>query len=281
MTFRMLTLVVIIASLSRAQTTGTPILTTPITVGTTPPPTGQRYLQLGGLQNEDAAKARAAGTRFTVPGNERQVLTGSLTASSAGTPAVPVGVTVTTQTSGQVRIDYASGLGSVVFTGTAITATSAAIGTADSSIMESFTQDSSDYFLFSRAAGLPVRRIGVFASLPDPVSSNPPSTCELVQMWIPASSTSNTLNRMKKYCFDATSHLLTAVLYVESSGTRVETRYTGWTTVNGQAVPGNITRRENGVVVFSLQVQSVTFVPFAADSTFSALTSVIQQGFPN
>src|SRR5580704_10430440 len=157
MMLRTLAGLAIFASVSAAQTvTGTPVSTTPTPVTTTPVSTGQRYLQLGNLQSEDAAKALAAGTRLSVPGSEREVLTASLTASSGGTPSAPTGVTVTTQTSGQVRLDYASGLGSVVYTGSAITATSASVGTADASIIESLTEDTPDYFLFSRATGFPV-----------------------------------------------------------------------------------------------------------------------------
>jgi hypothetical protein len=48
----------------------------------------------------------------------------------------------------------------------------------------------------------------------------------------------------------------------------VETSWTNWTTVNGQAVPGQIVRQENGTTVFTVNVTSGVVSAAAPDNLF-------------
>ncbi len=77
--------------------------------------------------------------------------------------------------------------------------------------------------------------------------------------------------RAKHYCFDAATHMLTRVRYLLGSGessTQVEVSYSGWTNAGGQAVPGRIERRENGVSAFAVAIHGAGMSAAAKDGVF-------------
>jgi hypothetical protein len=81
-----------------------------------------------------------------------------------------------------------------------------------------------------------------------------------------------TNTRMSKaYCIRSDNHYVGRVMYqttVNGAQVNVQTVYSGWFTVQGQIVPGNISRYENGVQTFSFAVKSASISGAAADGMF-------------
>lgn len=72
------------------------------------------------------------------------------------------------------------------------------------------------------------------------------------------------LNRMKRYYFDSASGLLRSTRYQDrtvSPTAAVETRFSNWRVVDGSFYPGRIERYENGQLVFTFIVATVTAGP--------------------
>ena len=70
--------------------------------------------------------------------------------------------------------------------------------------------------------------------------------------------------RTKRYFFNSETQLLEIVRYEserDGQSIAVETRFGGWRKVQGQQVPGVVTRRENGHVVLSFASASTTLGP--------------------
>ena len=85
-------------------------------------------------------------------------------------------------------------------------------------------------------------------------------------------ATGGKIQRQKYFCFDSRSKLPAQTAYVlrRSSGlSKITTEYSNWTVQNGQAVPGQIVRKEAGSVVFTFKTSAATIGPAVQDGIFT------------
>lgn len=83
---------------------------------------------------------------------------------------------------------------------------------------------------------------------------------------------SDKLRRHKLFMFDSVHHLLSRVRYDVPAGTntfrRIEVFLEGWRSIQGQFVPGTVTRKQDGIEVFRFTVTEAAFGPKHADGIF-------------
>ena len=80
-----------------------------------------------------------------------------------------------------------------------------------------------------------------------------------------------TANQTKRYYFDSGTKLLSKVAYRQGKArgmVAVESEFSDWTKVNGQAVPRTLIRREDGVEMLRLTLTQVAISVAANDSLF-------------
>lgn len=120
-------------------------------------------------------------------------------------------------------------------------------------LVESLADDSVENFMSTITEGAAARALGRRYPMGDG------TYCDFFDLYTPSLTDPRNV-RLKRYCFDSTTALLRSVQYRMNSSPSspiVETRFEDWRTVQGQAIPGRILRREGGVVLFTLQAQTV------------------------
>jgi hypothetical protein len=58
------------------------------------------------------------------------------------------------------------------------------------------------------------------------------------------------------------------IKYTDSAGGHVTTEFNKWSPVNGEALPGQIVRIENGTTIFTFTISDASVGPAVADQTF-------------
>ena len=210
----------------------------------------------------------ALGDRVVKPGNERAVSVGMITRGGKQTPfrmtrEMPNKVLMEDLTSGKVR--------SVSFDGDSASA-SDQLADDDLDVTESVGDDSAEALLYSMQNGYTLRMLGsrFRTDRGDNPAYNGPwfDIFELLGAPVKRSATSA---RHKQVVFDSVSKLLLYVRYKVQRGggvVDVQTEWSAWKKVNGYAVPGKVTRRENGTEVWNVQHDTVTILPAQADDAF-------------
>ncbi len=145
---------------------------------------------------------------------------------------------------------------------------------ANQNILESLLDDRPETLFYAMQSGDPYRLLGTRFRTDDGKTPNYAGPWyDIIQISEPVKATGGTTTRQKLFCFDSETGLLARTTYrLANAGatTIVSTEYSGWTTQNGQAVPGKIVRRENGVVVFTFQVTSSAVQAAVSQSAFAA-----------
>jgi hypothetical protein len=211
------------------------------------------YLLPASLQRQYVA----IGDRLQKPGKERITLQGTLTIGKVVSPAQ-----VIVEKGGSVSIS--SSAKAVTFDGTA---TSTSLNASDGSYVDAFADDTVETFMEAVAQGQGVRLVG--RRFP----SQGGGSCDLYDVAITSKAKSSSII-LKRYCFDSFTALLRFVQYPAASAIgspSQETHYSDWRLQSGQAVPGQITRIENGQTVFAFQASpaGVTVSARQNDGTFS------------
>lgn len=192
------------------------------------------------------------GDRLQKPGKERVTFSGALTTTGA-----PVTVQVVMEKGGKVRI---TGSGKdITFDGSVATG----VAGTDQGLIEALADDTVDTLMDAVVLGFSVRLLGRRF----PYDSG---FCDFYDMWTP-SRTNQQSTRLKRYCFDSKTRLLRSVRYLSTlapNSPMTETRFEDWRQVNGQAVPGRVTRREANVTIFTLQAGSIGVSARVNDSLF-------------
>jgi hypothetical protein len=213
-----------------------------------------------------SGKVAAMGTRLQVPGQERVVLTGTLTQSSATSS-----VKVYYQLPNQFRIDETGS--SFGFSGTGNWDSGGTLAAADEDMLETFLDDSSEatFYALLHTASLRVLATQVPMAAGTTSSYTGPWS-DIFDVMGRSQARSDHAPRQKHYYFDSQTRLLSEVRYrILRSGARVEVKSqrSNWTTVNGQAIPGTITRIENAQTVFTFSATSISLSAAASDGTFT------------
>ncbi len=211
-------------------------------------------------------KVAAMGNRLQVPGQERVVMTGTLTQSGTNSS-----VKISYQLPNLFRIDETGR--SFGFSGSGNWNSTGSLAPADQDLMETFLDDSSEatFYALLHTAGL--RVIALRARMDDGTTPNYTGPwSDIFDVLGASQARSDHAPRQKHYYFDSQTQLLSRVRYriLRSGATvEVETQRSNWTTVNNQAVPGTITRIENGQTIFTFTANSTTLSAAASDGTFS------------
>lgn len=201
----------------------------------------------------------AMGDRLQKPGQERVTMTGTLMDSSGSTSAQ-----IITELGGKVSIVWMGPTPkTLIFNGMAASATAAT--TYDSDLLSAFVDDLAESLFLSMSQGTGFRLLG------QRFNEGDGTFCDFYDVPMPG-KTNKQPPQFKRYCFDSTAGFLRFVQYSSTaavSAPAAQTSFTGWHLVNGQAVPGQVTRLEGGKQVFSFQVLTAAVAPTAADATFA------------
>jgi hypothetical protein len=195
------------------------------------------------------------GDRHQKPGNERIMLRGVLTNSLGSNPAQ-----VIIEIGGKARVDVPNK--SVRFDGKMA---SSGITSGDEDILESIVDDLPETLIEATALGGGFRLIG------QRFKSSNGELCNIYDAWTPVKSNSKRQRPYKRYCFDSNTMLLLWVQYRDGTDQKasfIETRYSEWIFINGQAVPGKIQKTRDGINVFVLETDEVSLSSSKDDSIF-------------
>jgi hypothetical protein len=212
----------------------------------------------------------ALGNRLQVPGLERLTEAGMYTDSNGSQS-----IQFTWELPGNVRIDFTGGTShAVVFNGTSTTATAGTPSPSDDDLIESLADDRTEALLYGPGqSGFSMRFLGErFRTDKGTNKAYAGPFYDISQTFSTVAVRSDKAKRQKLYLFDSGTQLLTKTTYqIVRAGVniKVDTAYSGWSTISGQAVPGQIVRSENGVSVFTILVKSAQVAPTAADSLFA------------
>jgi hypothetical protein len=207
------------------------------------------------------------GDRLQTPGKERLILNGTYADNNGNQ-----NIRITWELPGKIRIDLTgTSTHTLIFDGTSATSNASS---SDNDLLESLGDDRAETLLYEvYTSGFAWRFLGGWFRTDDGTTVN--YTGPFYHIHQTGSNTrvrSDQAARHKFYCFDSNSALLTQVLYlVNNNGApvHVQTGITGWSTVSGQAIPGQIVRSENGAVVWTIQIASGQVSATANDGLFS------------
>jgi len=207
----------------------------------------------------------ALGERVRHPGKEKIVLAGQYVAASGNRPAQ-----VTYQVPGLARLDgFRPGPGSITFDGERSYGATAAI---DDAFLETFIMDTAEGMLASTKRGAGLRLVGrQFQPNPKKFPNYVGPRYDIYELAAPIHSRQDKLVRLKRYYFDSKTGLLLRTRYRDRTTSRsvnVETRFSGWQSIDGSAYPGRIDRFENGQPVFSFVVQNTSAGPRVEPAAF-------------
>ena len=169
------------------------------------------------------SKVSALGDRF-VKGNERLVLSGSIT--RPGAAATPVSLVY--QMPGKIR--YQEGTTTLVFDGTQAKG-SQSLSTADQDLLESLLDDSMEGLVYSVPRAMLFRPLMYRARLDDGKSKGYSGPyVDIYEIILPVASQRATVRRQKHFYFDSTTELLARVVYLSGAdgSVRVETHFQNW-----------------------------------------------------
>jgi hypothetical protein len=208
----------------------------------------------------------ALGARMTEEGKEKTVYQGTITdALGNSSPA-----RVTIQSPGLVKLEGFKGAGSVMaFDGNQTTGVSNRV---DESILEAFLMDMPESLLAAAGRTAAVRLLDRDYS-PDPRIA-PGYTGPHLDMYdatMPVVYKEAHALKLKKFSFDAETHLLVMTVYSDNSVTPsagVKTRFSDWVTIEGSQYPAKIDHSENGALIFSFVATTIEGGPAVDASNF-------------
>jgi hypothetical protein len=216
---------------------------------------GIKYWQSSQLSYVLRSNFMALGDRLQKAGRERITITGTLVNSSGSNP-----VKVVMERGGKVRVDQSSK--SIIFDGKS---SSSNLSANDKDLLESFSDDLPDTLIEAAALGNGFRFIG--QRFLDPKGGS----CDYYDAATPAKVNPKSTPQIKRYCFDSNTKLLSWVQHQSGNGKNVstiETHFSDWTIIQGQAVAGTVSRIQDGTPVFTLKVQEVDISRSANDNLF-------------
>jgi hypothetical protein len=210
------------------------------------------------------------GTRLQRPGNERLTLTGTFSSSTGNGSA-----TVTAQIPGQVSVQISGpGAKTLQFDGTTALSNGASATGTDLDWLESFQSDTIETFFYSAGKTATFRFLGShFRTDNGKTASYTGPYYDIFELVQPVAVKGSATPQQKFYYFDSSTRQFVKTRYRIVRGgqtVEVQTLYSNWTKSNGQSMPGQIQRLENGVVVFTMAVSNGQFSAGAQDGIFSS-----------
>lgn len=209
----------------------------------------------------------AFGDRIQKPGKERTIVAGTLIDSKGSANAQ-----VIWQVPGNIRIDRSDEPGKpLTYDSSKANTSSAGRTQADFNMLESLLDDTAEAFFYGVQAGTPYRLLGLRFRADDGTTVNYQGPWyDVYATTRPSKAQPGNPSRLKHYYFDSQSGFLVKTRYNSSPTVITTTEFAQWTKVNGQFFPGQIVRKENDSVVFTLNVSSVSTSVAASDGAFAA-----------
>jgi hypothetical protein len=214
--------------------------------------------------------ARALGDRIAKEGNERVVVTGTLTKGRDVTA-----LRMVRELPGSFRIEEAKAGGRViaVFDGIATKNPNGTVQAGDEDLAETLAQDTAESFLYSLAERAPYRSLGGNFRTDDGTTLGYKGPyLEIFQVEVAASARATKEVRHKLFMFDSSDSLLRRVVYDvplnAKESRRVEVFIDDWKSILGQKVPGKIVRREDGAEKWRFEVTEAAIGPKQRDGIF-------------
>jgi hypothetical protein len=240
--------------LAEAQSLPVPVLSNP----------SQSTTVLGNLPWELQVKVNALGDRLEKPGHERITITGTLTRNGASNPSV-----IVFQLPYMLKIGF-GGSEVLGFDGTGSWHSTGSIVSRDQDLIEAFSDDSAEAFFFSIVRQTHALRPLVHSARMDDGSSPTYSGpwVDIYQQLGPVLTRADRTVRQKHFYFDATTQLPDRVRYMSPAGNRIEVVRSQWTQFQGQYVPLQISRYQDGQLTDSFIGTAVTITVATNDGTF-------------
>ena len=201
------------------------------------------------------------GKRIQKPGQERTTLTGTYTDQSGSGPARLVW-----QAPGSLRFERPNSKSTLIYAyGSAATA---ATGN-DANVMESLLDDAAESFFYGLRGGSAYRLLGQRFRSDDGKTANFQGPWyDIYEVAASPRSQPGNIKRWKTYHFDSETKLLSMIKYTDSAGVHVTTEFNKWSSLNGEAFPGQIVRIENGTTIFTFTVTGASVGPGVVDQAF-------------
>lgn len=246
--------VLLAASLGQSQTVSAPVPSNALQVATF----------LGTLPWELQVKVNALGDRLEKPGHERITMTGTLLRNGTSNPSV-----IVFQLPGKVKIGL-PGSAVLGFDGTSPWNSAGAIPSSDQDLIEAFSDDAAEAFFFDLVDHTHVMRPLVhYARMDDGTSPNYSGPwVDIYQQVGPVLSRADATMRQKHFYFDSNTELPDRVRYMSPAGNRIEVVRSQWTQFEGQYVPMQISRYQDGQLTHSFTATAATVGAAANDATF-------------
>jgi hypothetical protein len=216
------------------------------------------------LPNVVRPQVVALGDRVRVPGKEKIILSGQYVDASGNHPAQ-----ATYQLPGLVRLDGFKAAGTLAFDGDR---SYGAATPTDDAFLETFLMDTAEGMLASTTRGAALRLVGrEFRPNPKRFPKYVGPRYDIYELAAPIRSRQDRLVRLKRFYFDSKTGWLVRTRYRDRTKrpfVTVETRFAGWSVVDGSAYPGRIDRYENGQPVFSFVVGNISAGPSIEPASF-------------
>jgi hypothetical protein len=204
------------------------------------------------------------GKRLQTPGYERTVLDGTYTDNN-GT----VAATLTWQLPRNLQFKRSGSGPSLTYSATNGLLNSASVSAGDVKILESLLDDTAEAFFYGFGANRAYRLLGQRFRSDDGTTPNFHGPWyDVYEVTGPVNAQPTVPPRWKCYYFNSDTGLLAMTQYADDAGRQVTTRFSNWTSVNGESYPQQIVRFENGTPVFTFNVTSAVIGAAVSDGLF-------------
>lgn len=165
-----------------------------------------------------------------------------------------------------------AGASSLLFDDITGVSNATALSSSDLGVLESLLDDSAETFLYGFTRGHARRFLGARFRTDNGKTPNYSGPWyDIYESVAPVQSLTGAPLRQKHFIFDSVSKLPVRTSYLVVQGgnkVQVSTEFGKWTVNAGQATPGQIIRKENGVAVFTFDVSGASVVPAVSDGIF-------------
>lgn len=209
---------------------------------------------------------RMLGDRLERPGKERLVMEGTL---QRGGEASSTPLMLIREFPGRLRVEEQAGTQRNVTVFESPYAQAGEHSRREADLIETLLFDTAEHFFTAHAKGASTRHLGNRFRLEADNSGAAYDVFEVVES---VSIGASARRQTRTYYLNSDTQLLGLVRYeLERDGLplRVEVRLGDWRRVQGQMMPHHVERRENDLLMFSLDINSITVSPRVQDNAFN------------
>ncbi len=225
-----------------------------------------RYYPVHSVVSPVRQVVTALGDRVQKPGNERVIMTGSLSRSGVSSTAQ-----IILEMPGLLRIDETGGKGKSLVYNLGSLMGASAVDDDDEGLAESFQNDTAETFLSKFGPGSSVRHLGDRFKVKGETGFGAEVDIYEVVSSVGVKRDKQTVT--KRYMFDSSSGLLRRVVYrtLQSGKTvTVQTVLSSYSTVGAYLLPGKISRLVDGAEVFAFTRSGAAVQSAGKDNAFAS-----------